>query len=230
MRITLQPALVLHTRPFGDTSLLVELLTLEYGRVSLLARNARGMRSQFKGIVQPFVPLLVSWSGKTELMSLSKAELNGQPYLLVGTALLCGIYLNELLIRLLQRDDPHPPLFTAYQTALTELQQANAVEKVLRLFEKKLLQEIGYGIDFAKDIAGNPIEAQLHYCWYPEKGFAPVATVVQQQVSLFQGKHILSLQQNKLETTEECRAAKHLFRLLLSPLLGDRPIRSRELF
>src|SRR5262245_46536737 len=123
MRITLQPAFILHARPYRDTSLLVDLLTLNHGRVHAVARSARGMRSRYKGLLQPFVPFLTSWTGKTDLVSLGCIESNGPPYFLEGRSLLSGFYLNELLIRLLHRYDPHPELYKTYQLALTRLQR-----------------------------------------------------------------------------------------------------------
>src|SRR6185437_10727813 len=118
----LQPAFVLHTRPYRDTSLLLEIFTPDYGRVSTLARGARGLRSRFKGLLQPFVPLLLSWYGKTELMTLSAAESQGKVLDLTGEKLLCGLYLNELLMRLLHRYDAHPQLYIVYQETLYALQ------------------------------------------------------------------------------------------------------------
>ena len=137
-KVLLQPCYVLHMRAYRDTSLLLELFSLEHGRISAVARSARGPKSRFKGILQQFVPLLLSWQGRAELMNLSGAEGNGMPHYLTGDALLCGIYLNELLMRLLHRHDAHPGLFTAYQQALVGLQQ-NQQQITLRLFEKRLL-------------------------------------------------------------------------------------------
>ncbi len=145
-RVTLHPVFILHTRPFRDTSLLVDALTTEYGRISVLARGVRTARTPLRGILQPFVPLLMSWSGKGELVSMSKVEAVGLPYSLQGKALISGFYLNELIMRLLHRYDPHPILYDAYQQALLGLQQKTTIELVLRLFEKCLLKELGYGL------------------------------------------------------------------------------------
>lgn len=144
-RVVLQPVFVLHTRPFKDSSLWMDAFTLEYGRISLLARGVRKARAPLRGILQPFTPLLMSWSGKTELVSMNKVEAVGLPYALKGKALISGFYLNELVTRLLHRYDPHPSLYEAYQNALIGLQENNTLELVLRVFEKNLLRELGYG-------------------------------------------------------------------------------------
>lgn len=228
-RIELQPARVLHTRPYRDTSLLVDWLTRDYGRVRTLARNARGLTSRFKGILQPFIPFLISWSGKTELVNLQQAELAGTPNLLVGEALLSGLYLNELLLRLLAIADPHPQLYEAYQNTLQQLQQTVNLELTLRLFEKQLLQELGYGLALDKDtLSGEAIEAQGWYLFDPRQGLS--RTLRSQHHSAFHGKHLLALHRGKLQDQEDLQAAKRLMRLLLAPLLGDKPLRSRELF
>lgn len=226
MRVNLQPSFILHTRPFRDTSLLIELFTLDYGRISVLARNARGTRSRFKGILQPFLPFIASWAGKTDLMSLNQIELNGQPYYLTGKTLVCGLYLNELLMRLLPKEDAHPSLFHAYQAALAGL-QSDHPERTLRLFEKELLMDLGYGIELIKDIHGNFIQPDGQYHWQPEKGFVPIFNPGSEPI--FNGNNLLALQQNNLQSMEDLQTAKKLTRLLLQPLLGHQPIRSREL-
>lgn len=146
VRTVLQPAFVLHARPYRDTSLLVELLTAERGRLTVLARGVRNQRSRFNGLLVPFSPLLVSFSGKTDLQVLRQVEANGLSYNLRGNMLLSGFYLNELLIRLLQRHEPHPNVYQAYQYTLNVLADTVQPEPALRLFEKYLLVDIGYGL------------------------------------------------------------------------------------
>lgn len=229
MRSTLQPAFVLHARPFRDTSLLLDLLTLHHGRIHVLARSARGLRSRFRGMLQPFVPFLASWSGKGELMYLSQVEANGSPYYLSGVALLSGFYLNELLVRLLHREDAHPNIFTNYQNAVMDLAQGNHPEKILRLFEKKLLNELGYGVQLDRDAHGSTIVEDQAYRFYPERGFVKVVYAEPHQ-AIFRGKDLLALHQENLQDAENFQASKKLMRLLLTPLLGEKPIKSRELF
>lgn len=230
MRITLQPAFILHARPFRDTSLLIDMLTLGHGRINLLARNARGLRSRFKGLLQPFTPFLASWSGNTDLMYLSQVEANGVPYYLTGTALISGFYLNELLVRLLHRHDAHPNLFMAYQSALIKLQH-NHSETALRAFELELLAELGYGLQLNKDaITGNDIVANEYYRLELERGFVKCFLSQLNQQYIFSGKCLLALHHKQLQDAEDFREAKRLLRLILASLLGDQPLKTRELF
>ena len=229
MRIILQPVFVLHSRPFRDTSLLLDLLTHHHGRIHVLARNARGLRSRFKGLLQPFVPFLASWSGKTELMYLNQVEANGLPYYLSGVALISGFYLNELLVRLLHREDAHPAIYTAYQTALSHLARGDNQENLLRLFEKQLLFELGYGVQLDKDATGVPIIAEQLYQYQAQHGFVKTFRAIS-EATVFQGKNLLALHYEELRHADDLQAAKRLMRLLLIPLLGDKPIKSRELF
>lgn len=143
---TLEKAFVLHTRPYRDTSLLVDFFTLDAGRVTAVARGARGPKSRLKGLLQPFVPLLINWYGKTELVTLGGADANGASITLNGDVLISGMYLNELLMRLLTRFDPLPHLFEQYNRTIIALSQKQLPELCLRLFELNLLNELGYGL------------------------------------------------------------------------------------
>jgi len=227
-RVTLELAFVLHSRPYSNTSLLLELFTLSHGRMSALARSARGPTSRYRGILQGFAPLLVSWSGRTELKSLGHAELNGMSYQLNGQALLCGFYINELLLRLLQREDPYPQLFSDYQQVLKGLESSKELLVHLRLFEKRLLERLGYALPLTRDAqTGNPIEATAHYQYLPERGF--VRSEQQESNYLFHGEHLLALHHETLMTEECLLAVKRLMRLVYSRHLGAKPIKSREL-
>src|SRR5512144_2623587 len=139
-----QPSFVLHTYPYRETSLIVEAFTREYGRVALVARGAKRPRSELRGVLQGFQPLLLSWSGQQELKTLIRAEWRGGLALPGGSALLCGVYLNELLLKLLPREDAHLALYDEYQAALAELVAGAEQARVLRRFEVRLLAELGY--------------------------------------------------------------------------------------
>lgn len=229
-RIVLHPAFILHTRPFQDTSLLLDLLTLGHGRIRALARGARGLRSRFKGLLQPFVPFLLSWSSKTELVSLSQAENNGSPYLLSGISLISGFYLNELLVRLLHHHDSHPNVYKAYQYTLACLHRNEHPERALRLFELQLLAELGYGLQLQREsVTGAKIMPEKLYRFDHLHGFVASFTT-EDQTRLFRGKSLLALHQGELADAEDLQQAKRLLRFVLAPLLGDRPIKSRELF
>ena len=185
-------AYVLHTRLYRDTSLLVDLFSREHGRMSAIARGVRGQKSRHRGLLQPFTPLFIAWFGKSDLVTLNGIEPNGAPYYLTGNRLLSGLYMNELLVRALHQGDPHPALYDEYATSTTALAKADSgkeIELILRLFEKRLLQEIGYG-----------------------------------------GENLHTLTRETLITDQHFLNAKRLMRTALLPIIGNRPLKSRELF
>ncbi len=230
---SLQPAYILHTRPYRDSSLLIDAFTASQGRISLIAKAARGMRSKnsrFKGLLQAFVPLLISWRGKTELLNLLNAEASGfTSSQLTGKFLICGLYLNELLMRLLYRHDPHPSLFLAYQTTLTTLSQNPNV--ALRLFEKRLLVELGYALHLNQDSqTREAILPNQHYQFIPSQGLVSCLNNTNQKASIFSGSSLLAIHEEQWTTPDQLLDAKRLFRLALHYLLEGKNIRSRELF
>ncbi|MBU1193117.1 MAG: DNA repair protein RecO [Gammaproteobacteria bacterium] len=234
MRIStqLQPAYLLHQRPYRDTSLLLEIFTPEQGRFGLVARGARAPKSRNRGLLQLFQPLLLSWTGRAELGTLTGVEPNGTAPRLLGATLYSGFYLNELIMRLLQRLDPHPELFMAYAEALQGLQYAT--ERPLRLFEKRLLETLGYGLmlDHEAD-TGEPVIAEGFYRYELETG--PVAVTqgsVQRpgQGLCLQGSSLLSLAADQLEDAQSLSDCKRLMRAALGLYLGDRKLKTREVF
>jgi DNA repair protein RecO (recombination protein O) len=229
-RVQLQPAYLLHRKPFRDTSLLLEVFTPEYGRLGLIGRGARGPRSKLRGILQPYQPLLVSWSGRGELPTLTSAENHGAGVFLQGDALVSGFYLNELLMRLLARHDPHPQLFSCYQAALQKLVANDELDWTLRLFERDLLQELGYGLLLTHEgQSGAEVEPDAHYCYHHESGPSRLYSQRDGQLSI-QGATLLSLAQGKCDDAELRRESKLLMREVLGRYLGSRPLASRELF
>jgi DNA repair protein RecO (recombination protein O) len=229
MRINLHPAFILHSRPYTETSSLLEVFTQDYGRIALIARGARTARSALRGLLRPFKPLLMSWSGKTELMALTAAEQNGGSYELMGNALLSGMYLNELLVKLLQRFDAYPEIFTAYQQTLCHIQYTENIEKSLRLFEKNLFQALGYGLMLNMDSENdNEILPHQYYHFEFEKGFIPSETTIHSRA--FLGEHLLSFHREELSCSETLLTAKRITRQVLGFLLGDKILKSRDLF
>ncbi len=228
-RVALQSAYILHRKPYRDTSLLLEVFSREYGRIGLVARGAQGKRSSLKALLQPFQPLLLSWSGRGELQTLTAAEPNGHIPMLNGEALLGGFYLNEILMRLLHRHDPHAELYDCYHETLTGLAGASELDWCLRLFERDLLQELGYGLQLTHAATGEPLEANRYYCYNLEHG--PSSAVEGQADCLqLQGGTLLALASG-VSTGFECRnEAKRLMRAVLQPYLGNRSLASRELF
>lgn len=229
MRIALQPAFILHHRPYRETSAILELLTQDYGRISGVVRGARNTKSSIKALLQPFTPLYVSWQGKSELTTISAIEPQGVALRLQGHCLLSGFYLNELLIRILPKQDACPRLYTIYQKTLLELQQGKLQEKNLRIFEKSLLEELGYGLQLRSAMPDNQtILPDQYYRFVPEQGFEWVKEPFADN-SIFSGKSILSFAEEQF-TAENLHDAKRLMRMALAPLLGGKALHSRKLF
>lgn len=222
---------VLHTRPFRDTSLLVDGFTAEQGRVSLNAKGAKRNKSPWRGLLQPFQRLQWEWFGKGDLKTLKLAEPDGPPILLKGDALISGFYLNEILTRLLIRYDPHPELYQHYELTLQRLLEP-PLEIPLREFELDLLQQIGYGIDFQQDAQGDPLQPQQHYRLDEQRGWLPVAEGLAQSSPgpSFKGEWLQAIAQRQWQQAEVLKHAKRLTRLALRPHLGDKPLVSRSYF
>lgn len=226
--ILLQPAFVLHRRPYRETSCLVELWTEDYGRFSGVMRGVRKPRSAVNGLLQPFVPLLISWSGKGELKTLMHVEANGPVKVLHGNGLYAGFYLNELLMHLLAKWDAYPRLYQAYQTTLMSLGKYVLEEKILRSFEKCLLEELGYGLLPKRSVFLNKIEPDQYYRFVPGEGLVICAKAERQDV--FFGQHLLSMAKEEWTDDACLRDAKRLIRCVLSFLLEGKSIQSRRLF
>jgi DNA repair protein RecO (recombination protein O) len=230
-RINHAPGFVLHTYPFKETSVVAEAWTREYGRVALIARGARRPHSALRGLMQPFTPLLLSWFGKAELKTLHGAEWQGGLIAPQGRALMCGFYLNELLLRLLARGDPHRALYDAYAATLAQLAAAtpDAFETVLRRFEKTLLGETGYAATFDRCADhGEPVRADRAYVYQPERGawLADGGGHVGVAVS---GQTLLDLAADTFERATTRAEAKSLMRVLLNHTLGAKPLYTRQL-
>lgn len=226
----LQPAFVLHARPYRETSQLVELFSAEAGRLSLVARGSRTARSPLKGVLQPFMPLSVSWRGTGELKNLDQVEACGPLIALPGERLFSGLYLNELLYYLLERHTPFPELFSYYRQALELLAAGPDPQPVLRQFELLLLECLGYGVDFfhAAD-SGEPLQPDAGYRYLAESGFVH-AEAGQSGGNLYLGAELLALGAHQFTEPAVLRAAKRFCRQALAPLLGSRALKSRALF
>ncbi|MDY6891066.1 MAG: DNA repair protein RecO [Pseudomonadota bacterium] len=218
-RVDAAAAYVLHSRPYRETSLLVDLLTLEHGKVSVVARGARRPSSRLRATLQPFQSLQVGWQGRTELKTLRLAEPIESLRLPQGAALLCGLYLNELLARLLRPFDPHPRLFLYFRCALDELRLGQDLEGALRTFEGQLLEQLGYGLDTGA------LQPGRRYRLDPERGLVP-----SDRGDGYPAEHLLAIAAHRYADPAVRRSAKRLMRNRLTPLLGERPLRSRELF
>jgi DNA repair protein RecO (recombination protein O) len=236
-RIDLQAAYVLHTRPYRDSSLLIELITPDNGRVSGVVRGVRSAgkaAKQKRSMMQPFVPLVVSWFGNGDLKTITNFETRGAALPLKGRQLFSAIYVNELMTRLLSHYDEQEGVYHLYCWVLEALMTQQAIDISLRQFELRLLSLLGYGVDLFNEMnTGEPITAGSAYLLEPEQGFSAVtaAAVVtkQQEHRVFHGEDLLAIGQEAFDPHIR-RVAKRLCRLVLEPYLGGKPLKSRELF
>jgi DNA repair protein RecO (recombination protein O) len=228
-RIQDEPAFVLHSYPFRETSLVLEVFSRQHGRVPLVARGARRPRSALRGLLMGFQPLSLSWFGKHELRTLHGAEWQGGQPQLQGTALLCGFYLNELLLNLMARDDPHEVLFDYYQQTLQRLAQEDEHAFALRCFEKHMLQELGYALRLETEAdSGRAIVPDLNYRYILEHG-AIAETSDSSQGMPVMGKTLLDMAADDYRDVNSARQSKQLMRMLLDHHLAGKTMHTREL-
>ncbi|MEN0109000.1 MAG: DNA repair protein RecO [Pseudomonas sp.] len=223
MHTSAQPAFILHSRAYRESSALVDFLTPQ-GRLRAVLRGARGKAGT---LARPFVPVEVEFRGRGELKNVGRLEAAGIPRWLHGEALFSGLYLNELILRLLPAEDPHPVLFDHYAATLDALAAGRALEPLLRAFEWRLLDELGYGFALAEDLHGQPVVVGQLYRLLPDAGLEPVHLL---QPGLFQGAELLAMAEADWTAPGALAAAKRLMRQALAPHLGGRPLVSRELF
>jgi DNA repair protein RecO (recombination protein O) len=228
-RLEDEPAFVLHSYPFRETSLLVEVFSRQHGRVPLVARGARRPKSAIRGVLMSFQPLHLSWFGKHEVRTLHSAEWQGGQPLLQGTSLLCGFYLNELLLNLMVRDDPHEQLFDYYQHTLQRLAHGADLASTLRSFEKHLLQELGYALLLDHEAgSAEPIDPGVSYRYVIERGAVRDSTDAPEGL-LISGKTLLDMAVDDYCDAQSARQGKQLMRILLNHHLGGKTLHTREL-
>jgi len=225
----LQAGFVLHSRPWRETSLLVDVFTENHGKIGLCARGVRGKKSAKSSMLQPLTPILLCWTGRGELQTLTKIELAAPAIKLFGSALYSVFYINELMVRLLHKHDPHPELYYHYQQTLEQLANSEYLERTLRKFELLLLNVIGYGLTLSTDNNGEAILGQNNYLLDVDGLFQLVENSAK-HTRQFKGSHIISMAENDWQHPEVLKDAKRLLRLSLQPLLGDKPLQSRKLF
>jgi DNA repair protein RecO (recombination protein O) len=223
-----QPAYVLHTYPFRETSLVVEVFSQNFGRLALVARGARRPRSAVRGLLLAFQPLHLAWFGKSELRTLHGAEWQGGQPLLQGQALICGFYLNELLLKLLAREDPHEQLFLYYRDTLQALARDPDHAAVLRRFEKRLLQELGYALTLDREAeSGEAVEAERLYHYVFERG--PVLRGGTRDSVQLHGKTLLDMAADDYRDPATQQQSKMLMRALLNHYLGEQTLHTRQM-
>ncbi len=225
-----QPAFVLHSYPYRETSLVLEVFTQNFGRVALVARGARRPRSALRGVLLAFQPLLLNWAGRSELRTLHKAEWQGGLPPLKGTALLCGFYLNELMVKLLPRDDPHELLYLAYYRALHVLSNGGDRAATLRRFEKHLLKELGYALTLDHDVAsGEAIRPERSYQYLIERGPVQSSGGGAPGRLEFTGQALLDMARDDYSNPATLQQSKALMRVLINHYLGSQILNTRQL-
>lgn len=224
-----QPAFVLHSYPFRETSLIVESYSRDQGRVAMVARGARRPRSSLRGILLPFQPLLLSWSGKRELRTLIRAEWQGGYSPLRGQSLICGFYLNELLLKLLPRDDPHEQLYAIYEGTLAALGEGADPFALLRRFELALLRELGYAVILDRDVERDePVAQERSYVYVVERGPVGGNSMPGNGVKL-SGQTLIDMQAGSFTSAETQQQSKALMRVLINHCLGNQVLHTRQL-
>jgi DNA repair protein RecO (recombination protein O) len=220
---------VLHAYPYKESSLLLDVFTRSTGRVTLIARSARKPRSEMRGLLMSFQKLSLSWIGRGEIKTLAKAEWLGGGGFLSGEALLCGFYINELMMRLLAREDPHEALFEMYGDALGQLGQRGHEQGALRRFEKGMLRELGYELRLDTDVVyGAKIQSEGWYLYDPERGAIPVPGNTHENA--ISGQTLINIARDEFDDLRTLQESKMLMRRLVDYHLDSRQLQSRRVF
>ncbi len=230
-----QPGYVLHSYPYQETSLIVEMFTREFGRIGMVAKGAKRPHSPLRSVLMPFHALTLDWSGKSDLKTLRTAEWRGAFRVLKGRTLICGFYLNELLLKLLHRDDPHDALFDVYEQTLQALQEGADHAIVLRCFEKRLLSELGYALILDRDAeTQQPLEGHRRYQYLIDRGPVSVAAHASGNGNVGSGLELLGqtlidMNSDHYTSAVTQQQSKSLMRTLIGHYLGHQTLHSRQL-
>ncbi len=227
-RLMLQHAYVLHSRSFKESSLIIDLFTRDFGRISVIAKGAKNRKRSVIGVLQPFTPILASWVGRGDLYTLTNVELNGTFKYLYGTNLLCGYYVNELVLRFLHKQDPYETLYTVYSDVIQSIKISENVEQTLRRFECTLFQELGYGLNFTVDPdTGTKVDALKKYYFELEHG--PVLEQLSKTSFQVSGDTLLSLENFSLHDKVTLFESKKLMRYIINYYLEGKPLKTHQL-
>ena len=224
-RVWLAQGYVLHQYAYRDTSRIVEVFTVDHGRLTLFARGANGPKSTLRGVLRPFQRLLLSWVGRSEACQLASAEIDGALTNMAKHRLMSGFYLNELLLKLTERCDPHPEIFAAYATCVASLCGGEGEEAALRRFEKRLLDNLGYGLELSQTVDGEPVAADGYYRFQVERG--PQLCVAESPGAVYGGS-LADLDAEVFRDARSLRDAKRVLRAALDACLDGRALKSRE--
>lgn len=228
-RVFNEPAWVLHHRPFRNTSRILDILSLEHGRLSLVARGARSSKSKLRGYLRPFTPLQLSWVMRTDLGTLTGAEMNGAPISLRGDALLSGYYVNELLLHLLHRHDPQPEIHAAYAATIAGLAGNRDIGATLRSFEMELLRLLGYALNLDHDTATRePLMPRQQYAYRAEQGPVPVSDREGEGPMVFTGAELMAIRNQQFADPAVLKNAGSLLRIVIAYHLDGKELKSRK--
>ena len=226
-RVQQQPGYILHRRPFRDSSQILDIVTLEHGKVAVVARGSRGSKSRLAGVLRPFLPLKVSWVSKSDLGTLTGAEAAGPPAGMVGDAMLSAYYVNELLLHFLHRYDPQPEIFALYGEVIHALVSSENVAASLRSFELEFLSLLGYAVNLNHEFGSrDPLDAARFYEYRMEQG--PVAVDRSEGVLVFTGAALTGIAEQRFDDADILRAANRLLREIISFHLGGKELKSRK--
>ncbi|MDN5938325.1 MAG: DNA repair protein RecO [Salinisphaera sp.] len=228
MRVELTPALLLHRRPYRETSLLVEAFTRDHGRIGLVARGARRPRAPWRGLLEPLQLLSLSWTGRGDLFTLTQAEAARHRLVLAGEQLFAGFYASELVLRLIARQDPHPEVFDRLMDMLEQLARDVPAAQVLRLFERDLLAAIGYALPLrAESESGRAVCRDRHYHYHPRAGLRLAEGPAEPEDHRVSGAVLLALAAGEIKNNH-AGPARRLLAAALAPHLHGRPLHSAE--
>ncbi|MDR5855000.1 DNA repair protein RecO [Caballeronia sp. LZ062] len=228
-RVSEQPGFVLHSYPYRETSLIIDVFSRDHGRIALVAKGAKRPHSALRGVLQTFQPLGLSWTGKGEVRTLTTAEWVGGMLPLRGDALLCGFYVNELLVKFCAREDPHPALFNHYVLTLSRLAHDEPAVQVLRSFERVLLRETGYAMALTHTVTREAVLPEGRYTFDPERGVREASDDLPAQWPVIAGQTLIDMERDDYSSPQTGTQSKTLMRFLLNYHLGGAPLATRQI-
>ena len=228
-RIQNEQAWLLHHRPFRDSSQILDILSRDHGRLAVIAKGSRGAKSKLRGILRPFLPLQLSWVIRSDLGTLTGAELDGAPLSLTGDALLSCYYVNELILKLLHRHDAQPEIFVAYGKTIERLAGSREVAQHLRQFEIELLRLLGYALNLDHDTESRePLRPQQQYEYRAEKGPVPISGGERDGPMVFTGAELDAIQKQQFADRAVLKNAGTLLRSVIAYHLDGKELKSRK--
>ncbi len=228
-RVHNEPAWLLHHRPFRDSSQILDILSRDHGRLAVVAKGSRGAKSKFRGILRPFMPLQLSWAMRSDLGTLTGAEMNGAPLSLTGDALISGYYVNELILKLTHRHDPQPEIFASYGETIGQLVGSEDVAPFLRQFEIELLQMLGYALNLDHDTqTRQPLRAEQLYEYRASDGPVPVSNPARDGPMVFTGAELVAIGKQSFADRAVLKNAGRLLKHVIAYHLDGRQLKSRK--